>query len=737
MKHTPVLNATAWAIALTAGWIAGFCLSASAQEPPQRHGLSSDVYVDAAKKYALFAGRIAELAKSQDETVKAFLPTAQYLLVSLRNYLDPAVWEAVNGQPLLSPEQEKPYGAEGRSIPVKAILAELEIVVSELEAGRNPYVKNTGTTLIAYRSPLDGRLLAMRVTVPDGFDPAKAYAVNYCNSSSGGVTGNCQRPLSVRWSGKGPKGDLISVVISDRGECHYGNDIHEEESLEALAALCGMFKVAPLRISKSGGSKDGYTCVSIGIHYPHRLAYVYGMCANSLPDGSIDSKPMPIFAPFREQMNAYLMAENLYSLPSAFVTGFDGDHTNTVVLGALLEKINAPDKIIRAEPEGGHGTTPWTDAEVQKWAPAKKLDALPRRVYVSTNSLRYNKFYWVEVDALARENHFARMRVDALDGNAVEVTTHNVARFTLVGLDKLLDASKPVTVEIDDLLLKNLAPVKGTLSFVRKDDKWAVADQRHDAGLVKKNSLCGPMMDGWIHPCVHVLGTLAGETETARLREMMETEVRFWRSETCGFRSADHPVKLDKDVTAADIRDCNLILWGNDKTNSLIKQINPQLPVRMDGMKVTVGPRSYEYDDVALAMIYPNPLNPARYAMVFSGNTWMAVSDIWVSQWGPDRAAKTMDYFKIGMGYPMLGDYLVFRQNRKGLTAGWGGMLDISILEGGYFDGHWQLTNDDTFSWRNLAPQKNAPLSVPKCARPAIPAPSLPPDGAATKPTGA
>ncbi|MFB3891296.1 MAG: hypothetical protein ACE15C_04650 [Phycisphaerae bacterium] len=707
---------------------------ALAQDTQPKHGLTTEFYADAVKQYFASQSRVAELAKSKDTMVENFLPTAEYLLVSLRNFLDPGPWEAANGQPLVDPDSEKRIAAkDGRAQFVKNILAELEIVLSELEAGRNPYVKHTGCTLIAYRSPLDGRLLAMRVTIPDGFDPARTYALNYSNSSSGGATGNVQRPLSVRWPGKGPKGDLISAVFSDRGECHYGNDIHEQESLESIAAMSRMFRIDPLRISKSGGSKDGYTSVSIGIHYPHLLAYTYGTCPNSLPEGTIDSKGLPIFAPFREQMNAYLMAENLYDLPSAMVTGFDGDHTNTVVMGALLDKIGAPDKIVRAEPEGGHGTTPWTAAEVDKWTADKKLGPYPQRVYVSTNSLRYNRFYWVEVDAIEHQNRFARMRVDVLAGNAIEVTAHNVERFTLVSLEKLIDAAKPVTVEINDIPLKDLAARDGRLSFAKKDGKWAATADRYEAGLVKKHGLCGPVMDGWIQPCVHVLGTLGGADETARLREMMETEVRFLRSESCGFRRIDHPVKLDTEITSADIRDRNLILWGNDRTNKIIKDINAKLPVRLDGSKVIVcaaegdaaATRTYEFDDVALAMIYPNPLNPARYAMIFSGNTWMALDDIWVSQWGPDRAAKTVDFFKIGGGYPMLPDFMVFRQNRRGLIPRWGGSVDISVLEGGYFDGRWKLTDDDTFAWRNPTPQKNAPLSVPKAVRPRIPQSSL------------
>ncbi len=200
---------------------------------------------------------------------------------------------------------------------------------------------------------------------------------------------------------------------------------------------------------------------------------------------------------------------------------------------------------------------------------------------------------------------------------------------------------------------------------------------------------------------------------------MMASERRFWRSETSGFRSVDHPVKIDTEVTDEDIRDRNLILWGNDTTNAVIKRINAKLPVRLAGHKVIVGERVYDYDDVALAMIYPNPLNPDRYVLIYSGNTWMALNNVLVRRWSADNATRTVNYFKIGNGtsYPMLPDYLVFRQNRVGLAPRGGSSYRrprTSVLAGGFFDGRWRLTSDDTFGWKNTTPQTNAPLKVLK-----------------------
>ncbi len=715
-------------VTLCAGlWTAAsvFCAVCAAGETRVPH-VSDAVAAEAQAKLAEHALRIRKVKAKADPAAALYLPSAEYMLGCLRNYLNPRAWEAVNGRAFVAKSNLKRVGKTGFDKVVRSFVAELDMLMPEIEAGRNPYRKHSGNTLVAYRSALDGRLLAMRVIIPAGYDPKKKYALDISNSSSGGATGGQMRPKWLR-VGSGA-GDTIRAVISDRGECHYGNDIHEAETIEAIGALQRLFSIDPSRISKTGGSKDGYTSVTLGMHYPHLFKAVVGTTANSLPDGTINSCKVPCFTPGREQMNAYLQAETMYSLPAAIITGFDGDHTNSTLMGALFEKLGAPDKVIRVEPEGGHGTTRWTQKEVNEWRKGLRLDAYPKRVYVSTNSLRYHKFYWVEVDALARENHFGLMRVDALPGNRIEIEAHNVARFSLVTLNGVVDAAKPVTVEINDVPIKDIRIAEGRLSFVRQGDVWAVDKGRQIRGPVKKHGLSGPVIDGWIRPAVHVIGTLGGEEETNRLRNMMATEVRAWRSETCGFRSVDHPVRRDTQLTAEDIRDRNLILWGNDKTNAVIKKINGKLPIRLDGHKVIVKDQVYDYDDVALAMIYPNPLNPERYVLIYSGNVWMAGSMNYFRKSSPDGGKKTIDYFKIPGAYPTLPDWFVFRQNRVGLSQYYRPTyqkMKASGLEGGFFDGNWQLADDDVFHWKNGVPQKNAPLKVLKIVRPAVPAPVI------------
>ncbi|MFO1063563.1 MAG: hypothetical protein U0892_06825 [Pirellulales bacterium] len=75
-------------------------------------------------------------------------------------------------------------------------------------------------------------------------------------------------------------------------------------------------------------------------------------------------------------------------------------------------------------------------------------------------------------------------------------------------------------------------------------------------------------------------------------------------------------------ITEADLRDKNLVLFGSPKTNSLIAKILPQLPVKWNDDQVQIGKQSFAASSHVPVLIYPNPLNPKRYVVINSGFTY-------------------------------------------------------------------------------------------------------------------
>src|SRR5205823_13648629 len=85
---------------------------------------------------------------------------------------------------------------------------------------------------------------------------------------------------------------------------------------------------------------------------------------------------------------------------------------------------------------------------------------------------------------------------------------------------------------------------------------------------------------------------------------------RFQAEWRLGFRG-EVPVKDDRDVTAADWREANLILFGDPGSNSILAKIAAQLPLRWNREGVEAAGRSYGPDRIPV-VIYPNPLSPDR-----------------------------------------------------------------------------------------------------------------------------
>ena len=118
----------------------------------------------------------------------------------------------------------------------------------------------------------------------------------------------------------------------------------------------------------------------------------------------------------------------------------------------------------------------------------------------------------------------------------------------------------------------------------------------------------------------------------------------------------------DHAVTARDIADYHLILFGDPGSNTVIARLLERLPIRWSKTEIAVGARTFSATDHIPVLIYPNPLNPKRYVVINSGHTF-----------GESDFRGTNAWL-----YPRLGDYSV-------LTA------DGDIAVSGFFDERWQL----------------------------------------------
>ena len=113
----------------------------------------------------------------------------------------------------------------------------------------------------------------------------------------------------------------------------------------------------------------------------------------------------------------------------------------------------------------------------------------------------------------------------------------------------------------------------------------------------------------------------------------------------------------------ADIANYNLVLFGDPGSNSVIAKVVGSLPIQWTRSEITVGAQKFPTADHALVLIYPNPLNPQKYVVLNTGQTFSA-----------NRITSGTE----AVFFPRLGDYAV-------LTTG--GQTKMA----GFFDESWKL----------------------------------------------
>jgi hypothetical protein len=114
---------------------------------------------------------------------------------------------------------------------------------------------------------------------------------------------------------------------------------------------------------------------------------------------------------------------------------------------------------------------------------------------------------------------------------------------------------------------------------------------------------------------------------------------RAWARVRTGVH-VDYPVLSDIEFFArgeAIANDRALFLVGNAKSNRVVRELEPNLPIRIAGDAVSIGGKLVEPDDggaetsqLGAAFIQPNPRRPDRYVVVVEGvgplGTWRSLS---------------------------------------------------------------------------------------------------------------
>ena len=103
--------------------------------------------------------------------------------------------------------------------------------------------------------------------------------------------------------------------------------------------------------------------------------------------------------------------------------------------------------------------------------------------------------------------------------------------------------------------------------------------------------------------------------------------------------------KPSDELNSRDIREANLVLWGDPGSNAMLAEIADRLPVVWRDGEFEFEGETYSTSEAAPVLIFPNPLNPDRYVVINSGLTFREAHDRTNSQQNP----KLPDWAVIGL----------------------------------------------------------------------------------------
>jgi hypothetical protein len=206
------------------------------------------------------------------------------------------------------------------------------------------------------------------------------------------------------------------------------------------------------------------------------------------------------------------------------------------------------------------------------------------------------------------------------------------------------------------------------LRFHREGDSWRSGAPPETPGVLrKKPNLQGPIDDAFMGSFLIVAPD--GQATHPAVQEWVQAELAHARAHWRQQMRGDARVKSAAEVTAADIEQHHLILFGDPASNSLLARLLRQLPLRWTESTLELNGQSYPAAAHLPVLIYPNPLNPERYIVLNSGFTY-----------------REYDYLNNARQTPKLPDWAVLD-----VTTGRNARWPAKVVAADFFGERWEF----------------------------------------------
>lgn len=533
------------------------------------------------------------------------------------------------------------------------LLVLLLLAGTALQAQKYP----SGPQVLSFHSMVDGTDQPYGLYLPPDFDEKKAYPLVVMLHGAGSNHRLALRRVFGRSNKAGendvdaslyfPHWEDVQYIVATplaRGTMGY-QGVAEKDVWDMIADVKRRFKTDENRTYLTGLSMGGGGTLWIGLTRPDFWAAIAPVCP-APPEGT------EVYLP------------NAAHLPARF---FQGDADPTVPVASVnkwVEGFKSSGTHVEYDVYPGVRHDSWVnayaDGQIFKWFDQYKRDPEPEKVIFATGQMKYSKSFWVEILALS-PGKTGRIEADVKGLNAVNVVTENVEAFRILPSRHVkTGADLNLTVNGKKLTLKSY---KGTEAIRIEGDR---AEAITAPDYTKTRRQTGPMTEVTSDRHIYVYGTLDSpdREETEKRRKIAETAAdwSFYRGEFLGRVMVFPRVLADRELTANDYDNSNLVLFGTEKTNAAIARYADKLPFRSSGDTTQL-----------LAYIYPTEKN---LLLINSGLPYWKLAKLVTAQTSA-RALRSPSRAALLSGY---GDW-VFYRNGKVIS--------------GYFGNRWEVRPED------------------------------------------
>lgn len=554
-----------------------------------------------------------------------------------------------------------------------------------LALGQAPWLVQPGATALGYVSRLDGSVQPYGLVIPatwTGQSPGR-WRLDAWFHGRGETLSEVNFLRGVA-KGGGPFVRPDTFVLQPYGRyCNGSKFAGEVDFFEALADVKRRFRIDEDRVVIRGFSLGGASVWHLAAHYASEWAAAAPGAGFAESEQFLRTFQSEALSPTTWERALWQLydappyAENFRNLPVVAYSGeidrqkqaADVMEKALAGIGIALTHVIGPGTAHKYHPD----SIPAIDRRIDALA-ALGRDPLPRRVTLTTPTLKYNRQAWVTADALARHWEPARVEAEIVSETEVRVRTRNVTALTLAmppGRCPLAPGRANVVLDGQTLTAPAVASDRSFIAaFHQAAGVWAPGEIT-GSGLRKQHDLQGPIDDAFMGPFLIVTPT--GEPQSPGVAAWVAAEqaraVREWRRQFRG----EPRVKRDVDVTDADAEAFNLALWGDPGSNRVLARLAARLPIAWGREAIAVGARRFPSSTHALIAIYPNPAHPTRYVVLNSGFTF-----------------REYDYLNNARQVPRLPDWAVV-DVKTPPDSRWPGR----VVGAGFFDEVWELSKND------------------------------------------